>query len=215
MGLFDNLRDEDNEEKRGFFQKPAEPVKELLPQRNSPYIGTNEEEPDTNGDFEEFANFGIPNPAISPTLSDTEIETMANIETTFLMLKLDTFVNIGKGVIAEFIVSEEDFEILRQYQSDSTTHSHEEIQSILDKVELKKKLENYKSENADSMRELLHKIVKADIIEKRKNGTLKLPSTSEFINRMLVNQFTELTGKNVQLLSTVGANIFKRVKGLI
>lgn len=215
MGLFDNLRDEDNEEKRGFFQKPAEPVKELLPQRNSPYIETNEEQPDNNGDFEEFANFGMPNPAISPKLDDAEIEVMADLETTFLMLKLETLVNIGKGVIAEFIVSEDDFEILRQYQVDNTSHSREEIDGITDKIELKKKLEGYKSENADSIRELLHKIVKADILEKRKNGTLKLPSTSEFVNRMLVNQFTELTGKNVRLLSTVGSNIFKRVKGLM
>lgn len=215
MALFDNLRNEDSVEKQGFFQPPAEPVKEMLPHRNSPYTEDDEDSLTNYEENQDFANYGMPNPAISPRLDDNEIEVMAELETTFLMLKLDTFVNIGKGVIAEFIVSEDDLEILRQYQVDPTSHSHQEIDSIVDKVELKKKLENYKSENASSMRELLHKIVKADIMEKRKNGTLKLPSTSDFINRMLVNQFTELTGKNVRLLSTVGANIFKRVKGLI
>lgn len=214
MGLFDNIIEE-KVQNEGFFPEPAEPVKEILPRRNSPYINEANENGTNDDEYSEYSGFGMPQQAITPSMSETEIEIMADLETNIVMLKIHTLVNIGKGFIAEFIVNEEDYEILRKYKADPSIKSDEEIKTIVDKLELKEKLVNYKSENTDTIRELLNKVIKNDLIEQKKNGKLKFPTKNEFLLRMVMNQFTELTGQNVQLLSTVGINIFKKAKSLI
>ena len=214
MGLFDNIIEEKGQNE-GFFPEPAEPVKEILPRRNSPYINEENENGNIDDEYSEFSNFGMPQPAITPSLNDSEIEIMADLETNILMLKIHTFVNVGKGIISEFVVNEEDYEVLRQYKLNPSVKSDEEIKTILDRVALKEKLLNYKSENTDTIKELLNKVIKNDLIEQRKNGKLKFPSKNEFLLRMVMNQLTELTGNNVQLVSTVGINIFKKAKSLI
>ena len=214
MGLFDNIIEEKGQNE-GFFPEPAEPVKEILPRRNSPYINEENENGNIDDEYSEFSNFGMPQPAITPSLNDSEIEIMADLETNILMLKIHTFVNVGKGIISEFVVNEEDYEVLRQYKLNPSVKSDEEIKTILDRVALKEKLLNYKFENTDTIKELLNKVIKNDLIEQRKNGKLKFPSKNEFLLRMVMNQLTELTGNNVQLVSTVGINIFKKAKSLI
>ncbi|NBA76833.1 hypothetical protein GOQ04_14845 [Emticicia sp. ODNR4P] len=214
MGLLDNIIEEKGQNE-GFFPEPAEPVKEILPRRNSPYINEDSSNGTNDDEYDEYSNFGMPQQAITPNLSDSEIEIMADLETNILMLKIHTFVNVGKGFISEFVVNEEDYEVLRQYKLNPSVKSDEEIKTILDRVALKEKLLNYKSENTSTIKELLHKVIKNDLIEQRKNGKLKFPSKNEFLLRMVMNQLTELTGDNVQLVSTVGINIFKKVKSFL
>lgn len=214
MGLFDNIIEEKNQNE-GFFPEPAEPVKEILPHRNSPYIKEANDYGNSDDEYDEYKNFGMPQQAITPSIDDNEIEIMAELESNIVMLKIHTLVNVGKGIISEFVVNEEDYEVLRQYKLNPSFKSDEEIKTILDKVALKEKLVNYKSENTDTIRELLSKVIKNDLIEQKKNGKLKFPTKNEFLIRMVMNQFTELTGQNVQLLSTVGINIFKKAKSLI
>lgn len=204
-------------EKVGFFQKisQAEPVPERLPQRNQPYTREEEfHEDEDDKDFEQFQQFNRSPRANYPTISDEDLNLLADQETEFLLVKLDTFVGVGKGIIAELLVSKDDIRILNEALVGIGNHSPVDIQLIQDKFDLKKKFEQDKAQNKEDIKNLLRKIVVAEMIRKRANGTLQLPSASDFIKRLVISQLTEISGRNFQVFTSIGSNIVKKAKDL-
>lgn len=203
-------------EKVGFFQKvsQAPPVPERLPQRNKPYTRDEEFHEDEEEYFEPYQSFNSSQRANYPTISDDDLKLLADQETEFLLVKLDTFVGVGKGIIAELLISKDDIRILNEALVGVGNHSPVDIQIIQDKVDLKKKFEQDKAQNKDDIKNLLRKIVEAEMIRKRANGTLQLPTASDFIKRLVISQLTEISGRNFQVFSGIGSNIVKKAKDL-
>lgn len=187
-----------------FSNEPDEPVNELLPQRNIPW--SNDEQSDDS-----FLNF-IPKPKdIKPEISDEELNVLAEQEVDLLITQIDLALSIGKGGISELLVSNEDLQKLRDFETGKEFVSIE-IDDIKERIRVKEQFEISKPNNRKAKIDLLTKIIKADLIKKRETGTLKLPSVREFAYRIVLTEFSEISSRNPLIFSSIGKNIIKKVK---
>lgn len=192
-----------------FASEPDEPVKELLPQRNIPWDNSEIEQ-----DLEESEFDFMPKREIKPEISEDELNVLAEQEVDLLITQIDLALSVGKGGISELLVSKQDLEKLKNFEM-GKEFSSVEIEDIKERIRVKKQFEIAKPDNRKAKVDLLTKIVKADLIKKRQNGTLKLPSVRDFALRIILTEFSEISSRNPLIFSSIGKNIIQKVKSFL
>ena len=193
-GLFDNLN-------------IAEPVPEMLPHRGKPY--------ELDAQTTQNPLFRFVNQVVEPTnsITDTEIMMRAEQEVDWLLFLMEMFGGVFRGVFGELIISDDDLAKLRLFQAGSE-FSPEEMADIIRRDEIKTKFEHAKPTDRSKQREFLQKVVAEEMKKKRAAGTLKFPSSTDFMWKMFLTETITATCGDYSVMKTVGKNAVLKVKKL-
>jgi hypothetical protein len=146
-----------------------------------------------------------------PSIPDSELETLANFEVDFLMVKVEMYLGLGKGGVSELILTTQD---KAKLSGDIKLLSEAEQSELLEKVRIKESFEKSTPTTRSQTRELLKQAVKADLIKKRSQGKLIIPSIESLMLRILISEFSELSAKNYGVFSSIGKNLVGKVMSI-
>ncbi|MFC0181468.1 hypothetical protein ACFFJX_02365 [Pseudarcicella hirudinis] len=142
------------------------------------------------------------------------METRAELLTKLLMTKFHLYLGLGKGGLSELVVSPEDYDKLRQHQAEGGPETPE-IKEILERCEIKKKLEETQPSDTAANERILKKAVKYDLQRKMNAGKLQELSIEKMMLMMVASEFSVLVGKNYGVFSVIGKNIIRKTKSFI
>lgn len=189
------------------FAAPAEPVADMLPRRNQPYVNTPQQSPAFNNPF---ANIWGSQSQQTASFTDDELKQMASLETDYILNNISMYMGLGKGILSAIIFDKEDKRIYNQEVLTGKIQGKEAIE-IMEYKSLAERLDS-KAFNAAEKRDFMYKVVFADMQRKRTAGTLKMHDTSYYIKQIISSEFQGIIGSDPKIISAIGAKIMRKFR---
>lgn len=199
----------------------AEPVKDVLPQRNKPYQRFDEEfdndeefELQSNDDDALFERYNPKTKSFNGSITDEQLEIMARRNIEFMLLTNLEGLTIAHKVMAHFSLTKTEKLILQQHRNQTKIFPIDVIEELRFKEERKNEFERQVID-LDGLidKELLIQSEIELLKKKRELGKIKAENPIHQIMKASLISLAKSTGNNFDMLPTIGKNMLKAIKG--